>query len=321
VKVLFYGTPEFAVATLRRLLESSHQVVGVVTQPDKPTGRGRKLTAPPVKVVAEQAGIPVFQPTTLRKGPIAEQLAALAPDVAVVVAYGKILPANLLTLPRHGCLNIHASLLPAYRGAAPIQWAIIRGERKTGVSIMQMDEGMDTGPVIATREVPILDDDDAVSLAGMLAFDGADLMIEVLDQLERDGRLESTPQDESKATYAPPIERAMARIDWEKDPDTIICAVRGFMPWPKAFTYLGDMELKITGIEGCDSKWVPESTFTELVRPGMVVAVLKGRGFVVRTGGNRGVVLVTRVQPPGRPDMSAQDFVNGGGIDVGAVLI
>lgn len=317
MRIVFFGSPEFAVPTLRMLLGSSHEVVAVVTQPDKVRGRGRKVSPTPVKALAEEHGIPVLQPTSVRTDEFLSDLQALQPDVAVVVAYGKIVPKSVLDTPVHGCLNIHASLLPAYRGAGPIQWAIINGETTTGVSIMQMDEGMDTGPVVAMKEVDILEDDDAISLANLLSHEGASLMEEVLDTLQASGKLESTPQDESKASHAPLIQRDMARIDWNTPTEKIICAVRGFMPWPKAYTTLKDTELKITGVDACHPDWVPPPAFRKEVPPGMVVEILKGRGFIVRTGGEKGVLLVTRVLPPGKGEMGAIDFVNGGGISVG----
>ena len=320
MRVVFFGTPTFAVPTLQMLLDSPHEVVAVVTQPDKPAGRGHKLNAPPVKVLALEHDIPVLQPKSVRTPEFAEQLRALAADVAVVVAYGKILPKAVLDAPRYGCLNVHASLLPAYRGAAPIQWAIINGEQHTGITIMQLDEGLDTGPMIARRELPILEDDDTLSLTNMLSYVGAELMVEVLAQLERDGSLPKEAQDPEKASYAPLIEREMARIDWSKPAEKILWAVRGFQPWPKTFTSLKGRELKITGAEACATEWVPESAFDERIKPGTVVEIFKGRGFVVRTGGEKGLVLVTRVQPPDKPEMGAQDFVNGGGLEIGTVL-
>jgi methionyl-tRNA formyltransferase len=320
LKVVFFGTPQFAVPTLERILEARHQVVAVVTQPDKPAGRGRKLTAPPVKDLAVARGIAVLQPQSVRTDEFAAELAALEADVAVVVAYGKILPLRILQTPRHGCLNVHASLLPAYRGAAPIQWAIVNGEEKTGVAIMQMDEGMDTGPVIAVREVPILEDDDTVSLGSMLSYVGAEAMVEVLARLAEHGVLESTAQDHAAATKAPLIKREMAAIDWSRSAESLHCHVRGFQPWPKAFTTNKGEELKIVGIEAVDADWLPASAFDVRVEPGMVVDFFKTRGFVVRTGGERGALLVTRVQPPGKPEMGAWDYVNGGALEIGTVL-
>ncbi len=320
VRTVFFGTPDFAVPTLRALLESRHTVAAVVTQPDKPVGRGRKLASPPVKLLALEHGLPVLQPESVRTEEFFSEFAALEPDVAVVTAYGKILPVPVLETPKHGCLNVHASLLPAYRGAAPVQWAIINGETRTGVTIMKMDQGMDSGPIIATSGVDILEDDDARSLADLLALEGARLMVRVLDELEETGTLPLTEQDHGAATRAPLIKREMARIDWSWPAETIHCAVRGFLPWPKAYTTAGGKELKITGVEAVDPAWLSATAFHERVPPGMVVDIFKGRGFVVRTGGEKEALLVTKVQPPGRAEMGAIDFVNGGGISVGDVL-
>jgi len=321
LNVLFFGTPAFAVPTLQRLLATSHRVVGVVTQPDKPAGRGRKMGEPAVKVAARDAGIEVHQPASVRGPEFLEWMKSTGADVAIVVAYGKILPKAVLEVPKHGCLNIHGSVLPAYRGAAPIQWAIINGEEKTGISIMQMDVGMDTGAVIAMREVDILDDDDTRSLGDMLSYTGADLMMEVLEKLAVEGRLESTPQDHSKATKAPMISREMAEINWTQPSGKVICAIHGFYPWPKAFTLLGDREIKITNAEACAPDWVPEAASEVQIPPGAVVEVFKGRGFAVRCGKLKpSFVLVTRVQPADRPEMSASDFLNGGGVDIGKVF-
>lgn len=305
---------------LRALIESSHSVVASVSQPDKPAGRGRHLASPPVKRFALEHGIPVLQPASVRTEEFIAEVERLQPDVGVVVAYGKILPVPVLEAPRHGCLNIHASLLPAYRGAAPIQWAIINGEDKTGVTIMKMDEGMDTGPMVASRESPILEDDDAASLGALLSLEGARLMIEVLDTLEKEGELPLTGQDDEAASKAPLIRREMARIDWSQPAERIHCMVRGFLPWPKAFTTLNGRELKITGVEAVDPAWLPSTAFHERVPPGMVVDLFKGRGFAVRTGGEKEAVLVTKVQPPGKQEMGGSDFVNGGGVNVGDML-
>ncbi len=320
MKTVFFGTPDFAVPTLRALLESRHEVAAVVTQPDKPAGRGRKVLAPPVKTLALEHGLPVLQPGSVRKEEFISEFARLEPDVAVVAAYGKILPQAALSIPKHGCLNVHASLLPAYRGAAPIQWAIVEGEHRTGITIMKMDEGMDSGPMIAASEVDILEDDDARSLSDLLALEGAQLMVRVLDELEDRGSLEMKEQDHAAATRAPLIKREMARIDWSQPAWKTHCAVRGFQPWPKAFTTIKGRELKITGVEACDPSWLSATAFHERVPPGMVVDIFKGRGFVVRCGGEKEALLVTKVQPPGKAEMGAIDFVNGGGLTVGDVL-
>lgn len=320
MRVVFFGTPQFAVPTLERLLDSSHTVVAVVAQPDKPSGRGLKLAAPPVKLLAQSRGIPVLQPKSVKTAEFAEALRSLAADVAVVVAYGKILPKAVLEIPRHGCLNVHASLLPSYRGAAPIQWAVANGERRTGISIMKLDEGMDTGPVALMEEVDILEDDDARSLADMLSMVGADAMLRTLDRLERDGELHFDPQDHARASHAPLIERENARIDWKQSAERIICLVRGFVVWPKAFTTLDGAELKITAVEMGDRGWLSDEELAgDRVAPGTVIDVLKGRGFLVKAGdGNP--VLVRRVQFPGKAEIGADDAVNGGLVKIGMRL-
>ncbi|MDX2177739.1 MAG: methionyl-tRNA formyltransferase [Candidatus Sumerlaeia bacterium] len=320
MRVVFFGSPAFALPTLQMLIDSPHEVAAVVSQPDKPAGRGLRMTPPPVKELALANGLPVLQPEKVRTDAFAEELAALAPDVAVVVAYGKILPKRILETPRHGCLNIHASLLPKYRGAAPIQWAIVRGETKTGVSIMQLDEGMDTGAVVSTAEVDILEDDDARSLADMLSMVGADEMRKALERLAADGRLDATPQDHAQATMAPLIKRDDARIDWARSAEEIICAARGFVVWPQAFTANAGKELKITGVDACAADWVVAGALDDdRIPPGTVVDALKPRGFVVKTG-NRGLLLVTKVKPEGGKEMGALDALNGGVVRIGARL-
>ncbi len=315
MKLAFFGTPGFAEVALRRLLETDHEIALVVTQPDKPAGRGRKLTAPPVKSLALSEGLEVAQPESVRTPEFADRIAALELDAAIVVAYGKILPAALLGIPRFGFLNIHGSLLPKYRGAAPIQWAIVRGETVTGVTIMQIDEGLDSGPVVSTREVEILEDDDARSLYDILAFTGAELLEETLGTIEREGRVDSTPQNDGDATLAPLIRREDARIDWTQPTDRIICAVRGFALWPGAHSKIGDTTIKILAAEAVDPSWIELDWKDERIPPGMVVDVVKGRGFAVKTGS--GLLLATRIQPQGKKEMDAVSALNGGIVDVG----
>ncbi len=317
MKVVFFGTPQFAVATLQKLLESRHDVIAVVSQPDKPVGRGRKLTSTPVKQLALEHNIPVYQPARVKKNPeFTEQLRALDADVAVVVAYGQILPGDMLTIPKHGFMNVHASLLPKYRGAAPIQWAIANGETETGVTIMQIDEGLDSGDILAHRHVDILEDDDARSLHDILSFSGAELMIDVLDHLEECGHTHGHPQDHDAATYAPLIKREDAAIDWTRTTEQIIFTVRGFVIWPGAHTKLKGEEVKITAADAVDPSWISVKWDDELVPVGMVVETLKGRGIVVKTGS--GLLLLKRLKFAGKKEMDAMSAVNGGLIDVGS---
>ncbi len=305
LRVVFMGSPEFAVPTLKALL-LAEEVVGVVTQPDKPAGRGQKLVAPPVKVVAEAAGVPVLQPRSARTAELLEALRALRADVAVVVAYGKILPQAVLDVPRFGCLNVHASLLPRYRGAAPIQWAIIRGERVTGVTIMKLDAGMDTGPMLLWRELSIREGETAGELAPRLSAAGAELMLVAMERLKA-GRLIETPQDHAQATLAPLLSKEDGRVDWRRPAGEVAALVRGVDPWPGASTTLDGEVLKLWGarvVEGSGA-------------PGEVLGVEAG-GLVVACG--EGALQAREVQLPGKKRMPAQAFVAGHPIPAGTRL-
>ncbi len=320
------GTPAFAVPTLERLIRSGRHIVSaVVTQPDKPAGRGKKLQPPPVKEVALAHNIPVFQPEKLRGMDFDTVLAPFKPDAIVVVAYGKILPPEILNLPKYGCINLHASLLPKYRGAAPIQWAIINGERVTGVSIMLLDEGMDTGNVIAREEVEVLEDDDTTSLSNMLSVVGAELMLKVLDRIEETGCVESTPQDHSQATYAPMLKKSDGLIPWELRTDQILCRIRGLQPWPTAFSFLHGKMWKILKAEPApevDSLFLRTQRAKEpqyTPEPGTVTSIVRGKGFTVQTGD--GAILVRAVQPQNKQPMEAAAAVNGRLVQVGDVFV
>ncbi|MDX1973255.1 MAG: methionyl-tRNA formyltransferase [Candidatus Sumerlaeia bacterium] len=319
MRLLFMGTPEFADVCLRRLLESEHEVLAVICQPDRPVGRGQVIQPPPTKVTALAHGIPVLQPERIRRPealqPILEQYPC---DAAIVVAYGQLLPKAILDHPRFGCLNIHASLLPKYRGAAPIQWALAEGEKTTGVTIMQLDEGMDTGPIVRMQEVDILEDDDARSLMDMLAVVGADLLLQVLQEVEESGEMIVTEQDHSKATHAPLIQKSDAVVDWKSPAERIICRARGFALWPGASTTLGDREVKITGIEAASREWVDEELFEDeqnLPAPGTILGTFANRGVVVQTG--QGLVLITRIKFAGKQEVEALAALNGKLITVG----
>ena len=283
---------------LRALIESdADEVVAVVCQPDKPAGRGRKLTAPPTKKVAEEMGIAVLQPAKVRGNEeLFQQLRALELDVAVVIAYGKILPPELLEIPKHGCINVHASLLPKYRGAAPYQWAIIRGETHTGVTTMQMDEGMDTGDILLVDEIDIDERDTAGMLHDKLSSLGVKTLLRTLDAL-RAGELESVPQDDEQATYAPLMKKEDGRIDWNAHARTIVNLVRGVTPWPGAFTQAGSERLKIHDAVVCDGDL-----------PAGEVLVEQNRIFV---GCGSGRVEILELQGEGRKRMNARDFLNG----------
>ena len=244
-RIVFMGTPDFAVPPLQRLIDEAYPVVGVVCQPDRPQGRHQRVTAPPVKVLAEAHGIPVLQPEKVRTAEFTEQVRSLSPDLIVTAAYGRILPATILAIPPRGCLNVHASLLPAYRGAAPIQWSIIRGESETGVTIMLMDEGMDTGDILLQRRLPIAEDADAEQLSRQLSRLGADMLPEAI-QGWLEGHLIAQKQDTlGAASQITPLSRELGRINWTSTARQIHDLIRGLYPWPGAYTLFAGKRLKI----------------------------------------------------------------------------
>ena len=303
MKIVFMGTPEFAVPCLRALAESSHEVAAVFTQPDKPKGRGYKMIPTPVKAAAEEYGLPVYQPLSLRKGDDAaesmEILKNIAPDLIVVTAYGQILPKEILELPEHGCINIHASLLPKYRGAAPIQYAVIDGLEETGVTTMFMDEGLDTGDILLQRSIPLAPDETGGSLFDKLSVLGAELLIETLDGLEA-GTLQRTPQM-GESTYVGMLKKSMGEIVWSRSAAEIERLIRGCSPWPSAYTHRGGRLLKIWRAE------VLPGTGS-CGEPGTVSEVLPD-SFSVFTG--EGVLRVLEVQPEGKKRMDAGAYLRG----------
>ncbi len=301
LRVAFAGTPDFALAAFHALVGSRHTVVGVLTQPDRPKGRGRQLAASPVKIAAQACGIPVSQPVTLKTEVDRADLASWQPDVLVVVAYGLILPRAALDLPRLGCVNIHASLLPRWRGAAPIQRAILAGDAQTGVSIMRMDVGLDTGPVFLERTVAIAPGETGGSLHDRLAAQGASAVVEVLDALSTNNA-SSLPQREDGVTYASKIDKAEALIDWGRDAVAIERQVRAFNPWPIAETRLDGEQLRIYAARAIDADL--ESIGGE---NGKIVDV-RGDSIVVACG--RGRLALTEVQRPGRRPVAARDLIN-----------
>ncbi|MFP4606743.1 MAG: methionyl-tRNA formyltransferase [Thiohalospira sp.] len=300
MRILFAGTPDFAVAALDALLESDHEVVAVYTQPDRPAGRGRRTTPPPVKVRAQEAGLPVHQPEDLRDPAEQQRLAGLGADLGVVVAYGLLLPRAVLDLLPLGWVNLHASRLPRWRGAAPIQRALLAGDRETGVDLMQMSPGLDTGPVLAETVVPIGPRETGGELHDRLAAAGAELLRTHLDDLAA-GRLEATPQPEEGATYAARIDPAEATLDWDRPAAELDRLVRAFHPWPTARTTAADgSALKVHAAEPRDEAAAAE--------PGTVLAATP-EGVDVATG--EGVLRLTRLQAAGGRPMAAGDFLNG----------
>ena len=308
MRILFMGTPDFALFSLRALVENGAEVVGAVTQPDKPKGRGYELQPPPVKVYALEKGIPVFQPTTLKNGAFDAELAALAPDVIVVVAYGKILPPSVLSAPRLGCVNVHGSLLPQYRGAAPMQRAIMEGCAETGITTMLMNEGLDTGDMLESVTVPIGENDNFEDIHDRLGEAGAALLLHTLQGLD-EGSITPTAQDHASATYAAKIEKRDCLLDFSLDARAVHDTVRGLSPIPLSFTHTPDGKL-LKIIESRLGRACVDAA------PGTVLS-LDG---AVEVACGRGSVLLTRVLPEGKGRMSAADYIRGRRIAVGDVL-
>ncbi len=302
MKIVFMGTPDYAAATLEKLINSNHQVGGVFAQPDKKVGRKQVLTPPPVKVVAQKHGVPVFQPDTLRDGKALEILKELNPDIIVVVAYGKLLPEEILNLPKYGCINGHASLLPKYRGASPIQWCIVCGEEKTGVTVMKMDIGMDTGDILTQREVEIGEKETAEELFDRLAVISADLMLETINNIEN---ITPVKQNGNEASYAPIIKKEMAELDFSKSAKELYNAVKGYYSWPCAYFFLNGKRVKVI------ESGVGEKTSA---KAGTVV----GNTDCLEIACGDGMTLkLLIVQPEGKSQMTAKQMLNGTRIEKG----
>jgi methionyl-tRNA formyltransferase len=298
--VVFFGTPRFAVPTLQQLLDSPHTVTGVVTQPDRPRGRGQKVTYAPVKTLALERGIPVFQPDRLKPPEVAATLRGWRPDVGIVAAYGRIIPEPLLTIPRLGMINVHASLLPKYRGAAPVHRAVMNGDPETGVTIMRVVKELDAGPMFEKATRPIGPDETSDVVEEALADIGAGLLIRVLDQIA-EGTAHEEPQDDASATYAPRLSKEEGLIDWSTPSLAIHNRVRGLYPWPHAYTFLNGARLIVRRSH-------PEVTLTEMT-PGTIVRIT-GDAIHVATGNGEQLAIV-EVQPEGRRPMAVRDFAAG----------
>ena len=296
MRIVYMGTPQFAVPPLRALAAAGHEVLAVVTRTDKPAGRGKVLTPPPVKTAAAELGIPVLQPKRVREPEVVEALRKMGPDAIVVAAYGQILPKDILALPKHGCINIHASLLPKYRGAAPINWAIIRGEAETGITIMRMDEGMDTGAMLLRESIPVGPDDTAGSLLPKLADLGSRMITTALPLIEA-GKLPDVAQRHEEATLAPLLKKKDGAVDWSLPAEEIRNRVRGLSPWPGAYTFLDGKLVKIL-----DTAIEPGSA-----EPGALIA--KDEALLAGTG--KGLLRIIALQPEGKKPMAAAEFLRG----------
>ena len=308
MRIVYMGTPEIAATILERLLEEPYEVVLVVTQPDRPKGRGNTLTCSPVKELAVSRGIPVFTPEKLRLPENVEVVCEAEPDMIVVAAFGQILPKSVLDIPRYGCINVHASLLPKYRGAAPIQWSILDGESETGITIMYMNEGLDTGDILLQKVVPIDAEETGGSLHDKLAETGAEALVEAIPGII-DGTLEPVPQGEMTTPYAKQLTKEMGRLDFSWDAEKLERYVRGLNPWPGTYTFRDGQMLKIWAAEVCDGSYE--------AMPGTVVAADKN-SFSVQTGS--GVLRVTEIQPQGKRRMSAEEYLRGYRMEQGTVL-
>lgn len=308
MRVIFMGTPDFAVPSLEALL-TKHEVVLVVTQPDKPKGRGKKMVPTPVKACALEHGIPVLQPEKVKEPEFVEQLRSYEPDLIAVTAFGQILSEPILEMPKYGCINVHGSLLPKYRGAAPMQWSIIDGEKMTGITTMYMAKGLDSGDMLLKAEVEITDEDTFATIHDKMAVTGANLLLDTLDQLEA-GTLERIPQDHDAATYAPMITKETGHIDWSKNRQDIINLIRGLNPVPAAYTIYEEEVLKIFGAALSDVQ-------ADSAANGEIVAVVK-KGFVVKCGD--GCLLITEVQARGGKRMMTDAYLRGHAMKEGILL-
>lgn len=309
MRMVFMGTPDFAVNSLERLIADGHEIVGVFTQPDKPQGRKMKLTPPPVKQLSLTHNIPVYQPETFKNESQLALLQELNPEVIVVVAYGKLLPGYVLELPKYGCINVHGSLLPKYRGAAPVQWMVLNGEKIAGVTTMYMDRGLDTGDILLVKETEVGENETAGELFDRLAAMGADLISETIDRLPEG--IERKPQDDSQSTYVSVLDKKMSKVDWSKPAQEVHNLIRGLDPWPVAVTNRGDVRLKLF-----QSRLTGKATD---MPAGSVTEADPKKGLFVACGDGQ-VLQITEIQMVGKKRMSAGDYLRGHAIEPGTIL-
>ena len=308
MRIVFMGTPDFALPSLKALIGYHHLPVAVVTQRDRPKGRGHRSSPPPVKVAAEASGIPVLQPEKMNDGGFLQKLRDLNPDLIIVVAYGKILPPEVLNLPKFGCVNVHASLLPKYRGAAPIAWAIINGETQTGVTTMRMDQGLDTGDIYRSETVQITPIDTAGTLAARLSEIGAELLLKTIDGIER-GSISSAPQDHSRATEAPLLRKENGEIDWSHPAERIASLVRGLDPWPGAYTFYEEELWKLWKV-----------SIKGTMEPKKAGEIIQVNPDYIGIATGHGIVCIQELQPANAKRMSARQYLAGHDVEEGVVL-
>jgi len=313
MRIVFMGTPDPAATVLKALKLAGHEIVLVVTQPDRKKGRGQQISPPPVKTVALASSLTVFQPEKIKNNPeFVARLKSLKPEIIVVVAYGKILPKEILELPKFGCLNVHASLLPKYRGAAPVQWAILKGEKETGITVMKLDEGLDTGEIILQEKVAIESVDTTETLLAKLFAQGSQLLLQALAQI-KDGTAKYQKQKESDVTYAPLLDKEAGTIDWQKPALDLDQRVRAMIPWPGAQTFFRGKSLKLWQVKPVGLRRGFESSPV-----GTIIEIIKNQGFVVMTG--NGSLLVLEVQAAGKNRVSAYQFAIGHDVKIGESL-
>ncbi|WP_300278986.1 methionyl-tRNA formyltransferase [Peptacetobacter sp.] len=308
MKVVFMGTPDIAVPCLQKIIDEKHEVLAVVTQPDKPKGRGKKMAMPPVKELAVEHNIEVYQPLKARDKEFIKTIEKINPDIIVVVAFGQILPKELIEIPKYGCINVHVSLLPKYRGAAPINWVIINGEEKTGVTTMYMDEGLDTGDMILTKEFKLDDKITAGELHDKMMIEGAKLLKETMDLIE-EGKAPRIAQNHEEFTYAPIMDKELGHIDFNKSSKDIHNLVRGVNPWPSAYAMYNEGKMKIWKTEVLDEK--------SDKKPGTIISTDK---LGIRVSTNDGVILIKEIQMPNKKRMPVSEYIKGNSIEEGVVL-
>jgi len=307
MRIVYMGTPDFAVGSLENLINAGHDIACVVTQPDKPKGRGKELAMSPVKEFALKKGLKVISPTKVRTKEFIEEIRSYNADAIVVVAYGRILVPEIIEMPRFGCINVHASLLPKYRGAAPIQWAIFNGDEKSGVTTMHMDNGLDTGDMLLTKEVEISKDETGGSLFDKLSVVGADLIVETLEKLEK-GEIVPIPQDETKATSVSMIKKEDGLLNFSKSAKELECQVRAFTPWPSSYTFVNGKNLKVW------KAWVIDKDYD--VNPGTIIGVDDG----IMVACKKGTLCIKELQIEGKKRMNYDDFLRGTRLSTGTVL-